>query len=111
MRQAAVGVSLTPMNSGNPNLEALAGASNKTFDYLAASLALLITKREDWLTPFGAFGEACDPHDAVSVAAAVRRLYQDRMRTLTCGAAGRQRVLDEWNYEQQFQPVSALLDG
>jgi hypothetical protein len=27
------------------------------------------------------------------------------------GEAGRQRVLAEWNYEHQFQPVINLLEG
>ncbi len=111
LRAAVVGVSLTPLSSIDPNLEALAGASNKTFDYLAAGLSLLITDREDWTGPFGQYGAACDPHNPESIAAALRRLYEDRAATRARGERGRQRVLEEWNYEEQFQPVKALLDA
>ncbi|MGH7470078.1 MAG: glycosyltransferase [Longimicrobiales bacterium] len=111
MRRAAVGISLVPLSSTDANLEALAGASNKTFDYLAAGLALLICDRKDWTGVFGEFGAACNPGNAQSVAAALRRLYDDRAGTRARGEQGRQHVLQEWNYQHQFQPVKALLDG
>jgi glycosyltransferase involved in cell wall biosynthesis len=111
MRVAEVGISLSPLCGTDANLLALAGASNKTFDYLAAGLALLISQRTDWTELFGAFGEACDPADAASVAAAIQRLYTERAATRARGEAGRRRVLQEWNYERQFEPVRMVLNG
>ena len=111
MRDAAVGISLVPMKSTDPNLDALAGASNKTFDYLAAGLALLITDRPDWTDMFGDFGFACDPENADSIAAAIMELYSDRAVTRSLGESGRQRIREEWNYERQFEPVMELLNA
>jgi glycosyltransferase involved in cell wall biosynthesis len=111
MRNAMVGISMVPLNSPDTNLQTLAGASNKTFDYLASGLALLISDRPDWTSMFGELGAACNPGNAQSVAAALRRLYDDRAGTRARGERGRRQVLHEWNYQRQFQPVKALLDG
>ncbi len=111
MRDAAVGISVVPRNTSEPNLEALTGASNKTFDYLAAGLALLISDRTDWTDLFGDYGFACDPENAESIAAAVMELYTDRAATRSLGESGRQRIRADWNYERQFEPVLDLLDA
>jgi glycosyltransferase involved in cell wall biosynthesis len=111
MRDADVGVSLVPMKPSEPNLDALAGASNKTFDYLAAGLALLITDRPDWTEIFGQYGAACDPDSVESIAAAIMKLYTDRAATRAIGQAGRDRILEEWHYARQFQQVRELLDA
>ncbi|MEX2284606.1 MAG: glycosyltransferase [Gemmatimonadota bacterium] len=111
MRDAAVGISLVPRSSSEPNLEALAGASNKTFDYLAAGLALLITDRPDWTEMFGDYGFACDPENPDSIAGALMELYTDRAVTRSLGESGRQRIREEWNYERQFEHVLELLNA
>jgi glycosyltransferase involved in cell wall biosynthesis len=111
MRDATVGISLVPLRTDEFNLDTLAGASNKTFDYLAAGLALLISDRSDWTEPFGAYGEACDPENAESIASALQALYDDRQSTAERGENGRQRILGDWNYDRQFAPVRELLDA
>jgi glycosyltransferase involved in cell wall biosynthesis len=110
MRTATVGLSLMPVETGEPNLDTMAGASNKPFEYLAAELALLFSDRPDWKDLFGEYGAACTPDSAESIAAALRTLYVDRKRTLARGAAGRLRVLEEWNYERQFEPVQQVME-
>jgi spore maturation protein CgeB len=91
----------------------MAGASNKPYDYLACGLALLVSSRPDWEQMFvePGFGFSCDPSSAKSVADALNAFAAQPETTRTMGERGRQRVIGEWNYEQQFRPVLDLLGG
>lgn len=111
MQSAHAGLTLMPMRSNDSNLERMVGASNKPFDYLARGLALLISSRPDWVETFGQYGADCVPESPTSIAAAMRVLSRDRAATAAQGRAGQQRVQNEWNYEQQFQPVWRALHG
>jgi glycosyltransferase involved in cell wall biosynthesis len=104
---ADVGLAMFPLASSNVNLEYLTGASNKPFDYLASGLALLVSARPDWEEMFvqPGYGLACDPNDAESIATQLRWFLEHAGETHEIGARGRHRVLNEWNYEQQFAAV------
>lgn len=95
------------------NLDTLAGASNKAFEYLALGIPLLISRNEAWQHMYQEPGYAvdCIPTDASSIAAAVRGLLADPGRARAMGAAGRARVAAEWNYETQFAPVLEQLSA
>lgn len=109
MNDADVGLALVPMQSDDVNLRTMAAASNKPFDYLARGLALLISDRPEWRAIFEPYAAVCNPDDADSVVQAIKRLAADRARTRALGEAGRQRILSEWNYERQFEPLRQLL--
>lgn len=91
----------------------MTGASNKPFDCLACGLALLVSDLPDWremyVTP--GYGLTCDPDNPETIATALRWFLEhpDEMRAM--GKRGRQRILEEWNYERQFLPVSEWLNG
>jgi glycosyltransferase involved in cell wall biosynthesis len=106
--QCHVGVALFPRTNRQP----MAGASNKPFDYLACSLALLVSDLPDWRDTYVVPGYAlvCDPADPDSIAAALRWFLEHRDETRTMGDRGRQRIIESWNYESQFQPVSTLIN-
>ncbi len=106
-RQHDVGLALMPLESGDPNMESMAGASNKPFDYLACGLALLVSPLPDWEEMFvkPGYGISCDPSSPESVAAALGIFVAQPETTRIMGERGRQRILREWNYEHQFQPV------
>jgi glycosyltransferase involved in cell wall biosynthesis len=89
----------------------MAGASNKPFDYLAQGLAVLVSDLSEWRELYvePGYGLACDPRDPDGIAGAIRSLIASPERLRAMGEAGRQRVLDEWNYERQFAPVLAAL--
>jgi hypothetical protein len=108
-----VGLALMPLESGDLNLGSMAGASNKPYDYLACGLALLVSSRADWEQMFvrPGFGLSCDPASADSVADALNTFAAQPAATRTMGERGRQRVIEEWNYEHQFRPVMDLLGG
>jgi glycosyltransferase involved in cell wall biosynthesis len=97
----------------DPNLDTLAGASNKAFEYLGLGIPLLISRVPEWQRMYEAPGYAvsCNADDAASIAAAVREVMEDPARARRMGEAGRARVRDEWNYETQFAPVLELLSA
>ena len=106
-RQCDMGLSLMPQKSSDINEQAMTGASNKPFDYLACGLALLVSDLPDWRTLYVDNGHALavDPADPASIATAIRWLLEHPGELRTMGERGRQRILQEWNYEQQFAPV------
>jgi glycosyltransferase involved in cell wall biosynthesis len=106
-----VGLALMPLGNGDLNMESMAGASNKPYDYLACGLALIVSNSADWEQMFvkPGFGLSCDPSSAESVAGVLNTFATQPVATRTMGERGRQRVIDEWNYERQFRPVLDLL--
>jgi glycosyltransferase involved in cell wall biosynthesis len=108
-----IGLALIPVKASDFNFEAMAGASNKVFDYMACGLPVLVSSIPEWREMFvkRGFGCACDPNDARSIAAALRPLAEDRVKMREMGEAGRRQILANWNYETMFAPVFALMSG
>ena len=101
------GLALMPLSTADVNQRSMVGASNKVFDYLASGMPLLVSDLPDWRAAYveSGYGLACDPQDPESIANAVRRFVDDPEMTRSMGERGRQRILQEWNYEACFQPV------
>ena len=85
----------------------LIGASNKPYDYMAGSLALLVPDSEDWVQTFvePGYGRACDPRDVRSLVNALEWMVSHVDEVNEMGRSGRRRILDDWNYERQFEPA------
>ena len=100
-------------DSENINLTYLAGASNKAFDYLAASMPLLVRETSDWLGIFvvPGFARECDPNDPDSIAAALRWFYEHPSETAAMGARGLERISEDWNYEARFRRTLELMSS
>ena len=111
-RNASVGLAFMPLQSDNVNERAMTGASNKSFDYLACGLALLVSELPDWKEMFvePGYALACDPEDPESIARQLRWFMEHAAETRSMGARGRQRIIAEWNYERQFSPVLDLME-
>ena len=110
---ADVGVSVVPTDSDDASLATMAGASNKTFEYLAAGVAVLVPDEPEWRSMFvdPGYGRACDPADPVSIADALELFAARPNETQAMGEAGRQKVLSEWNYETQFASVVDMMEA
>lgn len=108
-----IGVALLPRNSPDFNERTMAGASNKPFDYLACGLALLVPDLPDWVETYvkPGYGLACDPNDSKSVARALLWFLEHPAQMREMGEQGRQKILEDWNYERQFHSALALLEG
>src|SRR5438477_8335185 len=100
-RDANVGLAIMPLESNDVNEQAMTGASNKPFDYLACGLPLLVSNLPEWRNMFvdPGYGLACDPEDPSSIANAVRWFLNNNVKTQTMGLIGRQRIINDWNYQ------------
>ena len=110
---ADAGLALVPTNDPDPNMQSMAGASNKAFDYLASGVPVIVADRDDWRAMFVDAGYAIPvvPDDPRSIAAALEWMMDHRMELRAMGAAGRMRVERDWNYEAQFAELGATLLG
>lgn len=109
--RATIGLALVPNTSQNINMRAMTGASNKAFDYLACGLALLVSDLPDWRMMFVEAGYAvgCNPESSASISEAISSLMKHPRDTALLRTRGRQKILEEWNYQTQFAPVLQFL--
>jgi glycosyltransferase involved in cell wall biosynthesis len=88
------------------------GASNKVFDYLCCGVPVLISNHAEWqFVCDTGIGLTCEQSVAKSIAASVLWFYNHKQETRSMGERGRQKILDDWNYETQFEPVFRALRG
>jgi len=102
-----IGLSLMPVHTEEVNERWMRGASNKTFEYLARGVPVLVSDLPEWKATFvdSGFGRACTPDDPGSIADALKWFAEHAEDARRMGERGRQRILSEWNYERQFEPV------
>ncbi len=76
-------------------------------------LALLVSHQPEWVETFvrPGYGLSCDPEDPESIRRALEWFLEHREETRRMGERGRQRILSEWNYENQFSPVVEAMEG
>ena len=96
-----------PVHTEEVNERWMRGASNKTFEYLARGVPVLVSDLPEWKATFvdSGFGRACTPDDPGSIADALKWFAEHAEDARRMGERGRQRILSEWNYERQFEPV------
>lgn len=112
-KKCDVGIAFMPKKTEDINLKHMIGASNKVFDYMACGLALLVCDLPDWQQMYvePGYGLACDPEDVQSVCAAVDWFLEHFPQMRQMGELGRQRITQDWNYENQFKPVMEILQN
>lgn len=103
----------TGEHSNNINMHHLSGASNKTSDYLACGLAVIVPDDPDWRRMFvePGYGLACDVSNPEDLARVFRWYAQNPEKMRQMGESGRQRILKEWNYEAEFAKVLEQLES
>jgi glycosyltransferase involved in cell wall biosynthesis len=96
-----------PKESDDINEQAMAGASNKPFDYLSCGMALLVSDLPDWRKIYveAGYGLTCDPEEPESIATSLRWFLDQPVEMRAMGERGRRRIATEWNYETKFFPV------
>lgn len=104
---ADVGFACMPLIAPDPNFSTMVGASVKSLDYMACGLPLLVSDLPEWRSTFvdTGYGIACNPHDPSSIAAALCWFANHTDEMYEMGERGRQRILNDWNYEKQFQQI------
>jgi glycosyltransferase involved in cell wall biosynthesis len=116
LREAArahVGLALMPVSSDNMNINHMVGASNKSFDYMAAGLPLLVSDLPDWTRMFvePGFARAADPRSTESLFAALEWFVNHAHERQEMAARGRAMIESTWNYETAFAPLLKALSN
>jgi len=108
-----IGLALMPLISADFNCETMTGASNKAFDYMACGLPVIVSDRPDWRAMFvePGFAVGCDPGEPRSIANAIGSLLERPGYIRAMGEAGRQKIIEAWNYESMFGPVMQRLSN
>jgi glycosyltransferase involved in cell wall biosynthesis len=109
-QKADVGLALFPTPTGP--MDSYAGASNKVFDYLCCGIPVLIPDHPEWnfLCDAGV-ALACEQSAPESIAASVLWFHNHDQKRRSMGERGREKILEDWNYETQFEPVFRTLGG
>jgi glycosyltransferase involved in cell wall biosynthesis len=112
-RNFDIGLAFVPFTTEDINLVEMIGASNKVFDYMASGLALLVSDLPAWRQMYvePRYGLACNPYKAESIVQVLQWFIAHPDERCLMGQKGRQRILDDWNYEQEFTPVKRILDA
>jgi glycosyltransferase involved in cell wall biosynthesis len=112
-RAGALGVAITPpCGRSNINLEHLAGASNKVFEYMACGLAVLAPDTPGFreLIEEPGYGQVCVDYRPQALGRQITALLDTSLREKM-----RARNLDAYrtrfNYEHQFAPIVARLES
>lgn len=107
IRGANVGLAIVDLNSLDINQCAMAGASNKAFDYLSQGVPILVSDAKEWDAMFiePGYGLSCDPREPKSIQKALEWFYQHKSECHQMGLRGRDKILSDWNYEKQFAHV------
>jgi len=107
-----VGVSLMPKKSTDINLQHMLGASNKSFEFMASGLPLLVTALPAWNSTFvgPGYGRACDPESVASIAAQLAWYVDNPDKRLEMGRRCIDKILSDWNYEAMFASVVVTLE-
>jgi hypothetical protein len=76
-------------------------------------MALLVSDLEDWRRFYVSAGcaIACEPANIDNLVEVMGWCCAHSKRVREMGETGRQRILTEWNYERQFQPVLGMLSA
>ena len=111
--RAHIGLSLMPFNSDDLNMNCMAGASNKPFDYMAAGLALLVSDLPDWTRMFvdPGYARAADPTSADSIFAALDWFLNHAHERQDMVARAQAMIESAWNYETVFAPILKALSN
>lgn len=112
-RKSDIGLAFMPLNSADVNEQAMVGASNKPFDYLACGLPLIVSDLTDWRQMFvdTGFARFCNPLDSEGLRKEIEWFLEHPKEMRKMGEKGRQQILTAWNYETQFAEVYQQLSA
>lgn len=108
-----IGVSLMPNKSADVNLQHMVGASNKSFEYMASGLPLLVTRLPDWDATFvgPGYGRSCDPESVDSIKTQLMWYLDHPEERREMGRRCIDKIASDWNYEAMFAKVVAILEA
>jgi glycosyltransferase involved in cell wall biosynthesis len=111
--RAHIGLAFMPLSSGDLNMQAMTGASNKAFDYMSVGLLLWVSPLADWQQMFEApgYAMAVDPSDVDAMERALRALLAQPQQLLEIAKRNRAQISEHWHYEEPFSQFADELEA
>ncbi len=102
-----VGLSMLAITPSDINMQHMAGASNKPFDYASQGLAIVVSRDPEWEELFVKSGcaIACEHGNPEELTRLFQWMATHRDEVRAMGRRGMELVSTTWNYEAQFQPL------
>ena len=87
------------------------GASQRPFEYMGLGLTLLVTDLEEWENFFvkDGYGYSCDSESVESIKNALLELYNNKDSLYEQGKMNKEKILSEWNYNNEFKKVEKYI--
>ena len=107
--KADIGLAFTG-KSFNPEFRS-EGGSQRPFEYMGLGLVLLVTDLEEWEDFFvkDGYGYSCDSESSESIKDLLLDLYQKRDELYEQGKMNKEKILLEWNYNNEFKKVEKYI--
>ena len=89
----------------------MAGTSQRPFEYMGLGLVLLVTDLKEWEDFFvkDGYGYSCDSESSESIKDVLLELYQKKDELYEQGKSNKEKILSEWNYNNEFKKVEKYI--
>ncbi len=89
----------------------MAGTSQRPFEYMGLGLVLLVTDLKEWEDFFvkDGYGYSCDSESSESIKDILLELYQKKDELYEQGKSNKEKILSEWNYNNEFKKVEKYI--
>ena len=89
----------------------MAGTSQRPFEYMGLGLVLLVTDLKEWEDFFvkDGYGYSCDSESSESIKDVLLELYQKKDELYEQGKNNKEKILSEWNYNNEFKKVEKYI--
>ena len=87
------------------------GGSQRPFEYMGLGLVLLVTDLKEWEDFFvkDGYGYSCDSESSESIKDVLLELYQKKDELYEQGKSNKEKILSEWNYNNEFKKVEKYI--
>ena len=91
----------------------MAGTSQRPFEYMGLGLVLLVTDLEEWEDFFvkDGYGFSCDSESSESIKDLLLDLYYKKDALYEQGKRNKEKILSEWNYNNEFKKVEKYIEN
>ena len=89
------------------------GGSQRPFEYMGLGLVLLVTDLEEWEDFFvkDGYGYSCDSESSESIKDLLLDLYYKKNALYEQGKRNKEKILSEWNYNNEFKKVEKYIEN
>ena len=91
----------------------MAGTSQRPFEYMGLGLVPLVSDLKEWEEFFVKDGYAfsCNPESSDSIREILLYLYRNRDLLFEKGKRNKEKILSDWNYNNEFKKIQKYIEN